>query len=504
MHERIRRPLILVLVLTGLVWIYRESFLAMASKWWDDAAFAYGFVIAPISLWLAWQRRPWLTGVSMAASWFGVAVMFALALLWIVARGTGILVLEQLLVVGMIPAIVLTVVGPRATRVLAFPLAFLLFMVPFGRAVVPWLMQATADVATLALQWSGIPVFRSHMYITIPGGSFEVARACSGIAFLMTALVLGVLYGYLNYVGWKKRMLCVLASVGVPILANGIRVYLTIAVSHLTDMRFGPGAEHVTFAQVFFILVMLGMFWLGRRWQDEQPVPPPVGVPGAISNDGRLRDWVPVSFAVALMSVAPLYQATAAARFRAMSMDASGAVQLPQGLHGWQGPVHPEHGWRPLYRNGLVERSGTYRNANGAKVDAFVAVYGLGATAGVEMIAYENVLYAQEHASLARVQRRRIDLGDGTTLNVRELVVPDADGEQLVWHWFVLGERRSTSPYVIKALEAMTWVTRGAAIERVVTVATPADPTARERLQSFLSANPQCIASGFSTEACGG
>jgi len=36
----------------------------------------------------------------------------------------------------MIPAIVLTVVGPRATRVLAFPLAFLLFMVPFGRAVV--------------------------------------------------------------------------------------------------------------------------------------------------------------------------------------------------------------------------------------------------------------------------------------------------------------------------------------------------------------------------------
>jgi len=33
MHDRIRRPLILVLVLTGLVWIYRESFLAMASKW---------------------------------------------------------------------------------------------------------------------------------------------------------------------------------------------------------------------------------------------------------------------------------------------------------------------------------------------------------------------------------------------------------------------------------------------------------------------------------------
>jgi len=104
-----------------------------------------------------------------------------------------------------------------------------------------------------------------------------VARACSGIAFLMTALVLGVLYGYLNYVAGKNGCCACWRPVGVPILANGLRVYLTIAVSHLTDMRFGPGAEHVTFAQVFFALVMLGMFWLGRRWQDERPVPPPVG-----------------------------------------------------------------------------------------------------------------------------------------------------------------------------------------------------------------------------------
>ena len=72
--------------------------------------------------------------------------------LWVIARGTGVAVVEQFAVVAMLSALALAVLGLPATRVLAFPLAFLFFMVPFGRAIVPWLMQATADMATLALQ----------------------------------------------------------------------------------------------------------------------------------------------------------------------------------------------------------------------------------------------------------------------------------------------------------------------------------------------------------------
>ena len=105
-------------------------------------------------------------------------------------------------------------------------------------------MQVTADVATWLLQWTGVPVLRSHMYISIPSGSFEVARACSGLNYFITGLVLGVLYAYLTYRGWTKRVLCVAGLPGRSrSLLNGLRVYVTILVSHLTDMRFGPGAS---------------------------------------------------------------------------------------------------------------------------------------------------------------------------------------------------------------------------------------------------------------------
>ena len=130
------------------------------------------------------------------------------------------LVIEQFAVVAMIPALVLAVLGWPRHDVLIFPLAFLFFVVPFGRALVPYLMQVTADIATVALQWTGVPVLRSHMYISIPSGEFEVARACSGLNYFITGLVLGVLYAYLSYRGWRKRSLCVAAFLVVPIVAE--------------------------------------------------------------------------------------------------------------------------------------------------------------------------------------------------------------------------------------------------------------------------------------------
>jgi exosortase A len=496
----------LAMALVVLGWLYRPTFISMAATWWGDAAYTYGFAIGPIALWLAWQRRHWLERVEFVPSWWGTAVVLGAAMLWVVAHGIGVLVVEQFAVVTMVPALVLTTLGGRAVRALLFPLAYLAFMVPFGRAVVPWLAQATADVATWALQVSGIPVWRSHTYISIPDGRFEVAKACSGVAFLMTSVVLGVLYAHLNFTSWKKRALFATAAIAIPVIANGVRVYITIAISHLTRMQFGPGVEHVTFAQVFFIVVMLLVGWIGLRWRDSD-ASMPVWLE-ALQRAGASRRiaaiaWLPAVAAVALLAAAPPYQEAFAARLRDRMPDAMQSVRLPAARDPWRGPVAGEPGWRPLYRGGLVELQGTYRRGEADRVDSFVAVYGLGTTVGAEMISHDNVLFAEEHVTVPEVAPYDVDVEDGRSFVVREVRVPTSHGDYLVWHWYMFGDRSVTNPYVVKSLEAMAWLTREAATERSVTLATPLDERARERLQAFVTAHPECVASGFSTGACG-
>lgn len=504
-----QRPLT-ILLLTALALVvvtYRDSFAAIVHKWGDDASFSHGYIILPIVLWLAWRKRAELASVSLRPSWLGLVVILGCCGLWIVARGAGVLALEQLAVVGMLAALVVAVLGVPAARVLAFPLAFLFFAVPFGRAVVPPLMHLTADVATVALQWSGVPVYRAHMLIMIPGGRFEVARACSGLNFVMTGLVLGVLYAHLSFRSWSRRLLCVAAFVAIPILANGVRVYSTILMSHLTDMRFGPGAEHVTFGRIFFIAVLLLLILAARRWHEDAGtavMPAPTAQAAEPQRPMSARALAPAFVALIVLLSTPAYLSQSLAATKAMLADGAPLVTLPDGESGWDGPIRGGDSWRPLYRDSVQEQVAVYRAPRGGSVDVFVAVYGLGTSLGAEMISYENVLFAGEHNSLAESDIRTVRLGGTGGLLVREVVVPHGGSSMLVWSWFMVGDRRVTSEYTAKALEAAAFVFRTADSERIITLATPLDDEGRERLRAFVAAHASCVGGGFAPEACTG
>jgi EpsI family protein len=283
-----------------------------------------------------------------------------------------------------------------------------------------------------------------------------------------------------------------------------VRVYVTILTAHLTDMRFGPGAEHVTFGKIFFIAVMLGMFWLGRRWHDPDPAESGwLGAaaaerPRATLSAGRVAAPVAASLALAL---APPYHAAFASTLATRAAASADVLHLPPAGPGWTGPDAEVHSWRPAYEPGLQEVHGRYADAT-RNVDVYAAVYALGGSSGAEMVSYGNVLYEGERESVPRVTRRRIDLPGGQSIEVREVLVPEGDFTWLVWHWYLVGDRPARNDYAVKTLEAMAWLTRGATLERVITLATPNDAGAQSRMQAFADAHATCLLAGLATEAC--
>jgi EpsI family protein len=342
------------------------------------------------------------------------------------------------------------------------------------------------------------------MHISIPSGSFEVARACSGLNYFTTSLVLGFLYAYVNYRGWLKRVACVAAFVVIPVILNGLRVYITILVSHLTEMRFGPGTEHVTFGRIFFVVMMLALFWIGRRWHDEMPSAAEAASGRQPGSVAPRTTWWPLPIGTLLALAGPPFAATSIARAAEHLADRESLAVLPAPAPGWQGPRDARGRWRPLYTGGLVERQAIYETADGRPVDVFVAIYGLGTGVGAEMISYKNVIFPEEHGSLAEDAYHVLALPDGTSLKVREVVAEYSGDRKLVWHWFVVGEQPVVNPFTAKALEALAFVTRSAHSERIVAINTPLDDAAAQRLESFIRAYGNCVALGFPVEACGG
>src|SRR5204863_5474692 len=264
---RLGFPLIVgaIIAILAIHWPTVESIVAI---WARSETFAHGFLIVPIVLVLIWQRRHALAVLAPRPDALGLVLLGCAGAVWLVAYAGEVLVVKQLALVATIWATVIAILGREVAKAITFPLGFLLLGVPMGEALIPPLMEWTADFTVAALQLSGIPVFREGLFFTIPSGNWSVVEGCSGVRYLIASFTVGVLFAYLSYQRAWKRLLFAAMSIIVPIIANGFRAYLIVMIAHLSDNRLAHGIDHFIYGWVFFGLVMLLLFWIGSFWRD--------------------------------------------------------------------------------------------------------------------------------------------------------------------------------------------------------------------------------------------
>ena len=198
---------ILLLALAAVVLLYHATFWSMLELWSRSQTFAHGFLIVPISCWLAWRQRARLAALAPQPSWQGLLLLGALGLAWLLADAANVPVVEQYAATAMLPACVLAILGWPAVRLLAFPLAYLFLAVPFGEVFLDPLIDFTAAFTVTALQWTGVPVFRDGNNFSLPTGNWSVVEACSGLRYLIAALALGALYAHVHCHSARRRLL---------------------------------------------------------------------------------------------------------------------------------------------------------------------------------------------------------------------------------------------------------------------------------------------------------
>ena len=118
----------------------------MAHQWWDIDTYAHILLIPPILAWLVWLRRGELAQVVPSGWTPGVGVVFAGLAAWLAGREIGINLVSQAGAIVALQGTVAALLGLRATIVLAFPLLFAFFLVPFGDEIIPALQDNGAKI----------------------------------------------------------------------------------------------------------------------------------------------------------------------------------------------------------------------------------------------------------------------------------------------------------------------------------------------------------------------
>ena len=110
--------------------LYRAVIAKLVYDWTYDGNFSHGFLIVPIAAYLVWERRKKLAATPLEPTVIGLVLLVgSLATLAAGILGAE-LFLSRVSMIGVIGSIVLFTTGWRFLRVLMFPLAFLLLMIP--------------------------------------------------------------------------------------------------------------------------------------------------------------------------------------------------------------------------------------------------------------------------------------------------------------------------------------------------------------------------------------
>lgn len=248
----------------GLAGLYVPSLFDLARGLWANPEQAHGPVVLAVTGWLIYRQWPALLAAqtrTQPTAW-GWLVLAVGLVGYALGRSQDILIFEVGSAIWMLAAVALLFVGPRGLRIVAFPLFFMLFMIPLPGPLVDSvtmpMKMAVSFVADQVLHALGYPIARTGVILQVGPYQLLVADACAGLHTLFSLEAMGLLYlNLVRHDSWFRNVALAILIVPISFIANVIRVMVLSLITYHWGDDAGQGFLHGFAGIVLFVSALL-------------------------------------------------------------------------------------------------------------------------------------------------------------------------------------------------------------------------------------------------------
>ncbi len=260
--------LIILAYKTTLIWMY-DRFIAA------DSYYSHGFLVPIVSLYLIYQQKEYLARAEQKNSILGLAVLIFALLFHILGTILYIFSISGFSIFFLLIGLSLYLYGKEKTKIIWFPLLFMIFMFPMPEAMISLISFPLKMFAAKAGVWItslfGIPIYLQGFNITIPAGQLLVGNPCSGLRSLIAFLALGSIFAYLEPISIAKKWILFFFSIPIALLSNIVRIPILILVSNHWGLEAASPETlvHTGSGLLVFVLGFLLIFSAAKvlQWQ---------------------------------------------------------------------------------------------------------------------------------------------------------------------------------------------------------------------------------------------
>ena len=278
-----RELVLLAVFVAASIPLYWTALRELVHLVWNDEGYSHIMIVPLVSAWFLWNCRGDLKPVvGDRASRIAAALAIGLGVVgfasgWVLSvRGSSwYLAVEILSLLCMwIGGFALTF-GSRGLRSAAFPLAFLMFLVPPPGPLLQFVIRVLQHASVQMTYWGfhvlGVPVYRNGALLVLPNLSIEVARECSGIRSSISLLLTTIIAVQLFLKSRLNKLLLIALVVPIAIFKNSLRIVTVTLLAMYVDRSFIDGKLHHRGGFVFFLLALglvFGLMSQLRRFEE--------------------------------------------------------------------------------------------------------------------------------------------------------------------------------------------------------------------------------------------
>lgn len=220
-----------------IVFAYKVTFLWMYGRYMGaDSYYSHGFLVPFISLFFIYQQKDRLNKTEQKTSRAGLYILLFALMLHLLGTILYVFSISGFSLFVLVIGLSLYLFGPKISKIIWFPLLFLIFMFPLPGAIISLvsfpLKVLAAKVGVWVVALLGVPVHLEGFNIYIPAGHLLVGNPCSGLRSLIAFMALGSVFAYITPVGPGKKWFLFFLTIPIALLSNVTRVPMLILISH--------------------------------------------------------------------------------------------------------------------------------------------------------------------------------------------------------------------------------------------------------------------------------
>lgn len=249
--------------------------------WNESEDMGHGMIVVPAALFLIYHDRERLLSITPKTGWGGLVLLIIGLLIYWCGHLADVTFAGLLSLIVILAGTVWWLLGWEFLKALSFPIAFLIFAIPFpgldSMVALP-LRYLMSKLGVVILNLVGVPVVlvgtgilsapdATQHLATGQKFAVDVANPCSGIRSLFALMMVGALFAHFTLKGTWRKWALFLCTPPLAIAGNLARILmLTIGtVAFGSEFALGknplehPSWFHMLAGYLVFIVALLGM-----------------------------------------------------------------------------------------------------------------------------------------------------------------------------------------------------------------------------------------------------